>query len=1394
MTSVFRCVLEQICILDFRMKSLHVLAVCCCFLPGLAVFANDVYVPVELQEWEEWVLAEHPNISCPFNDGNASRLGCVWIAELRVDFKSEPSAHLDFVIRGQANAASDLILPHAAARPINVRVNGDAARIGADGQDPRVFLKQGNFEITGRLEFDEVPRSITVPRQAVVVKLTLDKRDVAIPKVDDGQLWLQPQELARPSVDSLRIDVFRRLVDDIPQLLETRLRLTIDGSDRVESLGTPIFEDFRAVRVRGDLPIQITREGQVLVQVSRGVAWITILAIGNEVFDEFVPTRQSETWPDSEIWAFDGRPQHRTVEVVGGIPIDPNLVESPFSNKPTFRVAIDSLLQLTNAQRGDLNPKPSLFKIHRDIWLAFDGASLVTQDAIEADIHAETRLNANYPLGSVEVDGSRRLVTFGDADTASKPGITVHPSESRIQAVSVIPSSSDLSANGWQVNADSLRATLHIPPGWRLLWTTGIDSVRYSWLAEWWNLWDIFICVLIIVVLFKVGGWPLAGIVTLAILLSYQDHVFSAIGWLLLGLLLLLDRYLVSENAKRLNGIVFWVLIVPVAVISVYVAANNLRQAVYPQLDDLIGGSDRQAVLTQVRSTAPALRTAAERVMKLDSDAMQSQASGAENLKELAADNELAEQPTRPLVVASQTGPGVPAWRWDTVRLDWSGPVAMDQRIGLVFMPPVLTRFVYVVVALVHLLMLFLLIAACLRDSDLFPAWIRRLLPLVLATTIGTSTQAAFPDNNILDELAQRLTAAPACAPGCASLQTAHLDMGNDNQLRINLEVSSGARIAMALPASNPQTALKGVSSNAVRLPLFRNASGIAMVEVKEGVNRLRLDYELTNLNDLVIEFPIEPAKLTHDICCWNLTRNVESRRTSIVLNRSTAAETATAQLDQSEYEFGQRVFVERQLDLQLEPTVRTKVRVQNMQGNSVSLLIPLLVGETILDDRISVSDGHVVVVLDRNKRQSSWASSLNLGESLVLQAPTHVRWTEVWYLRGSDFWSYTASGITPSQSVDNMTMFKPRIGETLSLTLTQPTPIPGRTTTIENASLASFVGNRVATSSLDLSITASVVEDVTVQLPVGSELERVALNGKDQPLNAGSLVALPITLGKNLYSVRWRSTDAIGFYYETPRVELNRESRNIQLQAKIPQDRWVLFLGGPAIGSAVLFWGVVFVTVLVALALSYLPKFPLTKIDSALLAIGATLANIWALLFVALWVVSVWWRSRTSLTGLANWLYKSIQVALVLLTFVGLFALFITVFTALQIPPDMAIATPPMLAGDQLYATTQFASQTLAWFEDTSGEVLPTAWMFSLPFWVYQVAMLAWSLWLVFALTKWVRSTFQTVTVPSFWHRSQQTPHETVENVSNDAETAIKEEAIDDSQDDWQSDNPPQR
>jgi hypothetical protein len=43
-------------------------------------------------------------------------------------------------------------------------------------------------------------------------------------------------------------------------------------------------------------------------------------------------------------------------------------------------------------------------------------------------------------------------------------------------------------------------------------------------------------------------------------------------------------------------------------------------------------------------------------------------------------------------------------------------------------------------------------------------------------------------------------------------------------------------------------------------------------------------------------------------------------------------------------------------------------------------------------------------------------------------------------------------------------------------------------------------------------------------------------------------------------------------------------------------------------------------------------------------------------------------------------------------------------------------------------------------WYQDRSGENLPQAQVISIPLWCYRVTMLAWSLWLVFALLRWVK------------------------------------------------------
>ena len=1348
-------------------------------LSGLTLAAQELYVPPELEDWKDWVLDEHPDFYCPINDTAKERLPCVWLTELAVELTSGDTDRIQFRIVGEANADSHVQLPSSEKRPVGVQLNGSPASVGVVDDSPRVFVDRGAFTVTGHIDFDTAPRSLTIPRSAAIVKLRINGQDVPVPRVEDGKLWLQAQSATQSSENSLRLDVYRRLRDDIPQTLETWIRLSVDGSDRVETLGEPIFDGFKAISVDADVPVQVTEDGTFLIQATRGVSWVSVVAASERVLNEFTPTSRGSYWPSSETWVFNARTQHRTVDVEGVDPVDPTLVDSPFGSAPTYTVPIGSTLKLTDEQRGDPNPKPSLFNITRQVWLGFDGSSMVASDRILAHVQSETRIGADYNLGAVRVDGANRLVTYLDDGPESEAGITLHPSERRVEAVSLLDSRSDISANGWLVDADSLSINLNIPPGWKLLWTSGVDRVDESWLSSWWNLWDIFICVLIVIVLYRVSGIPVAVVVSIAILLGYQEHSVPAIGWLLLGVILLLDRQLSSTTAKRMTQILYWVVLVPVAVISVYVAANNLRQAVYPQLDAAIG----QMLMPVADSEVSAVREGLEEGSFIrrqsfelsppttESERTRSKARPVDALDEevVVSGSFVQERPAQVPIVAVQTGPGEPTWNWDRVTLNWAGPVSKDQRVGLTFLPPPVTRIVFALIAIFHLLMLLILVMAKVGDHIDIPPRLRRIASLLLVGVAATSANASFPDSELLEELEERLTALPDCVPGCASLEQANLTMDDENELQIDLTILSGAEVAVRLPQSDPQTSLSEVTKNGRSHPLFRDSKGQTYIEVSEGQNRLTMRFDVNGIDDLVIDFPLEAAEISKDVCCWRVSEGVESDRQRIVLNRRRADEDDVS-LSSSMYPFHHPIVVERELDLRYEPGISTSVRVSKDRSEIVSVEIPLLEGETVLDGHVTIRNGHAVVIFEPNVNVVSWRSSIRLGDELALTAPSYTERTERWFVRGSDFWQFEGSGVTPSQSERNATLYVPRQGETLALKLTKPTPIPGNTVTVKNVELTSTVGSRASTNAAHFRIESSVASNFMVELPTGSVLEGMTIDGQDQPLTTGTVINFPITHGEHVYGVNWRMEDTLGWLYRTPDLAIDGDARNVSHTVQLAKSRWILLLGGPAIGSAVLFWGVVIVTVLVGLTLTYLPKFPLTKLDAILISVGATLANIWALLFVALWTLGVWWRARAKLDDLPVYLYRIIQLALGFLALVGLLALFFTVLSALQTPPDMYITSSSILTDRAQFSTAN--THLLRWFADVSSVNLPTSWVFSLPFWVYQLTMLAWSLWLVFALIKWVRATFTVLSVPTFWGSSPQRDaivEETVEELDSD-------------------------
>ena len=720
------------------------------------------------------------------------------------------------------------------------------------------------------------------------------------------------------------------------------------------------------------------------------------------------------------------------------------------------------------------------------------------------------------------------------------------------------------------------------------------------------------------------------------------------------------------------------------------------------------------------------------------------------------------DAPTQLPVVAVQTGPGKPVWNWDRVSLNWAGPVSKDQRIGLAFLPPPATRIVFALIAVLHLLMLLILVMAKVGDHIDIPPRFRKFASLLLLGVATTSTNASFPDSELLGELEERLTAIPDCVPGCASLEQVNLTMRDENELRVDLTILAGAKVAVPLPRSTPQMSLKEVSQGERRLPLLHGSNGNTYVEVDAGQNNLLMRFNVRGIDDLIIDFPLQAAQISKNVCCWRVSEGVESQRQRIVLNRR-HDDSDDVSLSSSTYEFQRPVVVERELELRYEPFVETIVSISKQRSEIVTVEIPLLKGETVLDDHVTVKDGSAVVIFGPDVSAVSWRSSLLLEDELVITAPSYAERTERWFVRGSDFWQFKAEGVTPSQSERNATVYKPRQGETLSLKLSKPTPIPGNTLTVKSVELTSTVGSRASTNAAYFRIESSVADSFSVELPTDSVLEGVTIDGEDQPLSTGTLVNFAVTHGEHVYGVSWRMDDPLGWLYRTPDLAISGDARNVSHTVQLAKSRWILFLGGPAIGSAVLFWGVVIVTVLVGLTLTYLPKFPLTKLDAVLVAIGATLANIWALLFVALWTLSVWWRARTNLDGLPVYAYRIIQIALGFLAFVGLLALFLTVLSALQTPPDMYITSSSMLA--HLRSLSSLDAHVLRWFADESSVNLPTAWVFSLPFWVYQLTMLAWSLWLVFALIKWVRATFTALSAPSFWGTKalQVTDEETV-------------------------------
>lgn len=1291
-------------------------------------------VPAPLAPWTGWVLHGEVEARCPFLHGDRGATRCAWPSRLDLDLDARGGR---FGQRWRLDAPAVVPLPgDERLWPQDVRVDGQPAAVVPLNGVPAVRLGSGRHTVEGRLLWSALPESLEVPPETGLLDLRVAGRPVTFPNRDDqGRLWLGRGPAAQQADDRLEVRVHRRVTDEVPLLLTTRIDLEVSGQSREVLLGRALPDRFVPMALDARLPARLEPDGRIRVQVRPGSHTLLLEARHDGPADGLSPGAPGQPWAVSEVWVFDARPSLRLVTVEGVSAVDPTQTTLPDDWKPlpAYRLAAGETMRLVEKRRGDAEPAPDRLSLARTLWLDFDGRGVSVRDEIQGEMRRSWRLEADPPMaiGRVSVNGRDQLITR--VDGSPRAGVEVRQGSVEVTADARIPRDGVLPAVGWSHGFQEVRGQLHLPPGWRLLAVAGADYVPDTWVASW-TLLDLFLLLVLVMAIQRLYGWGSAGLALAAMVLAFPEP--GAPRWLLGAVLLgeALLRVLGEGALRRVVAVYRAVAVLLLVLVTAPFVLDQVREGLYPVLEReafVLGESAPEGDLA--RETMP--EAAPSRVReKLDLPAGVSSSY-------LEAD---------PRVVV-QTGPGLPAWRWRSTRLDFRGPVEPTQTIRLVLLAPWATRLVTALrVVLVVLLVLRLLplpagrLPARLRPLLAAPA-AAGLLALGLLAGAGEA-RAEVPSPEILAELKRRLLERPPCFPACAAI--ARLDASAaSGRLRLRLEVGAEASTAVPVPGAGQWTATQVLVDGAPADGVVRTAGGVVWVLLPPGLHQVTLEGPLPDRDVVQVPLPLRPKRVTATADGWTVdgVGDDGTPGDTLQLTRVRPARPGEGG-GLAAGALPPFVRVERTLGLGLTWQVETRVVRVTPLGAPVVLEVPLLAGESVTTPGIRVASGRAVVNMGPQVADLAWRSTLSPSPRVVLRAPGELAWTEVWRLDASPVWHVAFDGIPRIHAQDAAAWppeWRPWPGESVTISVSRPEGLAGQSLTVDRTGLVVRPGARATDVSLALVLRSSRGGEHVVTLPPGAALQSAAIDGTTLPLRQdGRAVTIPVAPGRHEVGIEWREPRGIGLWFRTPAVDLGLPSVNAAVQVEMPYDRWLLLAGGPRVGPAVLFWGYLVAVAALAIGLGRTAPTPLGVWSWLLLGVGLSQVPVAAAAVVVGWLLALAARRAKGPAIPSVRTFDLMQVALALFTLLALAILFWSIRAGLLGTPDMQVAG------------NGSSRAALRWFSDRSDGTLPAAWVVSVPLLVYRGAMLVWALWLAVSLLGWLRWGWSCVAAGGLWRR----------------------------------------
>lgn len=1353
--------------------NLKLTALCLLLIAGTAT--ADVHVPEDLKDWQLWVLKDTEYRLCPFlfnsSATQASEFVCAWPGRLEL---TADTSGASFVQQWTVYEKEQWVaIPGDAAHwPDRVTANDGGAVVVAHNNVPSVRLTPGTWRIAGRFEWDERPGVLRVPPESGLLSLTVDGRRVERPEMNRNGVFLGERKRDTRAQDSVRTVVHRMVVDDIPTRLVTRLQIDVSGSVREEVFGPILPNGFIPLRIQSQLPAKLESDGKLRLQVRPGRWEIHLIARGPGVVNEIAVQSPGVNIPATEIWSFQANDQLRVAAAEGLAPVDPVQVEVPsdWQHYPAFRMDADATFTINERSRGIVSAVNEL-GLTRTMWLDFGGAGFVVEDQISGAMRSKWRLDMAAPyslLNATEYD-ENLLVTKGpDAD---QTGVEVRQSDVDISAIGRSDTRTAMPVSGWDERFVSVDATLHLPPGHKLLAAPGVDHAPGSWASRW-QLLDFFFVLIITIAVWKLFGRGPGLIALLAMAVSL--HEINAQAWLWLNLIVAIALFRVVPEGRLRQLVTGYQTLSAVALLLALVPfiAGELRTAIYPQLE-------RQ---TQFSRHAGFTGDAVDERFEYETDAVDMPASvaaleapkrsrgaaldSADSLQEIVVTGSRSLSSTRfsryaPNAIV-QAGPGIPSWSWNSYSLSWSGPVDAEQSMRLVVMPRWLVSSLRIVEVGLLLLFAAVLAAEIFKRRWRLPgglqlgggqsASVLAAATLVVLMAASPSASADVPDANILQQLQQRLLEPPDCVPRCAEIVSADVTIGAD-QISMRLTVHAVEDVAIPLPGSlqgwRPESVLLGGGTDT---GIRKAPDNSLWLRTTAGQHTITLRGPIPAVDSLEIPFPTPPRVINVDSDSW-FVAGVKDRRLlsgSLQLTRLQADTESSSGVRWESSRFPAFARIERVVELDIDWRVRTIVsRVAPAQG-ALTLDVPLLKGEAIVSGDFTVKDGRVLVSMNPQQHSISWTSNLPLQSPLALTASDGTSWQEVWQFAVGNTWNAEFAGLPESNTgMDTesvrVAVFHPRAGEELVLSATRPEASAGSTLAFDSAHLNITHGIRSHDASLQLEYRSTRGSQHVMQLPAGAEVTSVSIDDRPQLMRAeDGALTLPILPGEHHIRIDWRGHGEMKLWTSTPEVDIGAPASNVKMTLTKPRDRWLLATRGPSLGPAVLYWSELAALIVFAVILGRTGLGPLGTKHWLLLGLGFSTFSWPVLALIVVWILVCGAREKLNY-DFSWWKFNLVQIAIGGLTVLALSNIVLSLPMGLLGVPDMHVA------GQNSYGNI------LNWFADRSDSVLPTASLVTVPMWIYKVLILAWALWFSFALLRWLPWVWKCFSSDGFW-RSRKT------------------------------------